>query len=133
MEGTVSGQVSSWKVSDYFENSIAIADKNKLKGLIPRNLFSLKDVYEKLGNNNDYQSTMYKLIDAAYRENDTLYILRAATTCLEPHLTEKDRNFKKADSLLKRMSRSGINKKGYIFHHSLFGKYWLELLSGKKL
>ena len=58
----------------YFQNSIAIAEKNKLRGLIPRNYYSLKDVYEKLGNHKEYRSTLYKLINADYKENDNSYI-----------------------------------------------------------
>ena len=57
----------------YFENAIAIAEKNKLKGIIPVSYHNLKNVYDYLGNLKEQRNSLIKLIDAAYKEHDTLY------------------------------------------------------------
>ena len=98
----------------YFQNSIAISEKNKLRGLIPRNYYSLKDVYEKLGNHKEYRSTLYKLINAAYKENDTSYI-EIAHFMFGTYLIEKEREFKLADSLLKKSLEISLIKKDTFF------------------
>ncbi|MCX6326779.1 MAG: histidine kinase [Bacteroidia bacterium] len=85
---------------DYFNNSIAIAKKNKLRGIIPRNYDRLKDVYDALGNLKEFRNTLYKLIDAASKENDTVY-LEIGYWRLGTSLTDKERDFSLADSLLK--------------------------------
>ncbi len=58
----------------YFENAIAIAEKNKLKKIIPASYYNLIEVYSNLGNLKEHRNALLKLIDAASRERDTMFI-----------------------------------------------------------
>jgi tetratricopeptide (TPR) repeat protein len=86
---------------DYFNNSIEIAKKYKLRGIIPQNYYRMKDVYDFLGNIKEYQNTLQKMIDASLIEKDTLN-LEMGYYHLGTSLTDKERDFKRADSLLRR-------------------------------
>jgi tetratricopeptide (TPR) repeat protein len=85
----------------YFENAISIAEKNKLKGIIPKSYLNLKNVYDYLGNLKEHRSNTVKLIEAAEKEHDTLF-LELGLESLGKSYVEQDRNFKLADSLLKK-------------------------------
>jgi tetratricopeptide (TPR) repeat protein len=86
---------------DYLTNSISLAKKNRLKGFIPNNYNGIADVYSALGNINEYQNTLQLLIDAAYNENDTIHI-ETGYFRLGSSFTDKERDFNRADSLLRR-------------------------------
>jgi tetratricopeptide (TPR) repeat protein len=97
-------RIGSFKESiDNFNNCIAVANRNKLKGIIPRTLYALKDVYDTmaLGNLKEYQGTLNQLIEASAKENDSIF-LTIGYYHLGTSLTEKNRNFKVADSLLRK-------------------------------
>jgi tetratricopeptide (TPR) repeat protein len=86
---------------EYFKKSIAIARDNGLKGIIPESYNRLKAVYEVLGDQKEYRNTLKILIDAAMEEQDTMY-LETGYYFLGSSMTEEVRDFKKADSLLRR-------------------------------
>jgi len=86
---------------DYYTNSITLARKNKIKGVIPRFYNNLANVYDAIGDNSKLQSTLQLLIDAAVSEKDTLFIIEG-TKRLGTSLTNKERDFKRADSLLRK-------------------------------
>jgi tetratricopeptide (TPR) repeat protein len=86
---------------DYFNNSITLARKKDLKGLIPRDYNGIADVYDALGNLREYRNNLQNVIEAAQKENDTLHI-KDGFFRLGSSLTNKERDFKLADSLLRR-------------------------------
>lgn len=100
---------------DYFNNSIAIARKNKLKGIIPVNFYWLKDVYDVLGNQKEYRNSLQMLIDAANEEKDTIF-MESGYYLLGTSLTNKERDFKRADSLLRRCLGLSLVKKDTSFN-----------------
>jgi tetratricopeptide (TPR) repeat protein len=96
---------------EYFNNSISLAKKNKIKGIVPRNLFYLKDVYDTLAlsDQKQYRLTLKLLIDEAKNENDTFFLLRG----LYFHgtsLTNKERDFIGADTLLHKCLQVSLTK-----------------------
>ena len=94
----------------YYENAISIAEKNKLKGIIPKSYLNLKNVYDYLGNLKEQTNNNVKLIDAAEKEHDTLFI-ELGLESLGKFYVEQDRNFKLADSLLKKCIEIAIIRK----------------------
>jgi two-component system LytT family sensor kinase len=86
---------------DYFKNSIVIAKENQIKGLITRNYSSLAEVYNNLRDTVNLRSSLKLLIEAAGKENDTLFLINGSYR-LGSSLTSPVRNFKQADSLLKK-------------------------------
>lgn len=86
---------------DYFNKSIELAEKNRLKGIIPLNFDGIANVYDAIGNQQEYRRTLQKMIDAALEENDTTQI-ETGYFRLGTSLTSKERNFNRADSLLRR-------------------------------
>ena len=86
---------------DYFNNSMAIARKNRLKGIIPKDYNGIADVYSSLGKIDEYRNTLKLVIESAIIENDTLQ-LEDGYFRLGSSYTSKDRDFNKADSLLRR-------------------------------
>jgi len=97
---------------DYFNNSITLAKKIKMKGIIPKNLYDLKNIYDSLALHDQkaYRSTLKMLIDAATLENDTAY-LEAGYYYLGTSMTEKVRDFNGADSLLNKCLEIALIKK----------------------
>jgi tetratricopeptide (TPR) repeat protein len=95
---------------EYFNNSITIARDNGLKGIIPENYNRLKAVYTALGDQKEYRNTLKILIDAAMEEQDTMY-LETGYYFLGSSFTEKERDFNKADSLLRRCLEIALIKK----------------------
>jgi len=95
---------------NYFEHSIELAQKNKLKGIIPMNYAMLAEVYSKLDKLKEYRTTLSSLIDAAYKEHDTLFVQIGITRLGRTYL-ERDRNFKMADSLNKKCLEIALARK----------------------
>jgi tetratricopeptide (TPR) repeat protein len=114
---------------DYFNNSIAIARKNSLKKIIPWNYNRLKDVYDALGNQVEYRNTLKLMIEAASDENDTL-ALETGYYRLGTSYTSKERDFKRADSLLRRSLELSLITKDTAFTalclSNLGWNYYLE-------
>jgi two-component system, LytTR family, sensor kinase len=86
---------------DYFNNSIDLARKNRLKGHIQKNYLGLADLYNAIGKLKESRIALQFMIDAALKENDTLYI-EAGYFRLGSSYTDKEHDFKKADSILRK-------------------------------
>ncbi|HUX96510.1 MAG TPA: histidine kinase [Bacteroidales bacterium] len=84
---------------DYFNSSIEIAKKLKLKGLVPWNYLSLADLYSAIGDVKQFQNSLYKLIEASQNDKDSAFLKRGYYL-LGTSYTEKVRDYHKADSLL---------------------------------
>ncbi len=103
---------------DYFNKSISLAEKNKIKGIIPKSYDNMKDVYSESALNNlkEYRNTLYKLISAAQKENDSLYLkmgyFRLGTSFSD---TIKDPDHRLADSLLRKCLELSLMQKDTFF------------------
>ena len=86
---------------DYFNKSNDLARKEHLKGYMLLNYSGMADVYKSLGNIKEYRKALQVLIDASVKERDTLN-LEWGLFYLGSSLTEGDRDFRKADSLLRK-------------------------------
>jgi tetratricopeptide (TPR) repeat protein len=98
----------------YFENAIAIAEKNRLKNIIPASYYNLQYVYMNLGNLKEQRNSILKLIDAASREQDTTF-LEIGLQGLGKTYIEDERNFKVADSLLRKCIEIARLKKDTLY------------------
>jgi tetratricopeptide (TPR) repeat protein len=95
---------------DNFNNSITLAKKNRIKGIIPINYNSMADVYDAIMDQNKYRSALQLLIEAATDEKDTLF-MEIGYWRLGTSLTSKERDFKRADSLLRKCLDLSLIKK----------------------
>ena len=84
---------------DYFNSSIDLAKKLKLKVLVPWNYLGLANLYSAIGDVKEYQNSLYKLIEASHNDKDSAF-LKMGYYLLGTSYTEKSRNYHKADSLL---------------------------------
>jgi len=103
----------------YYENSVSVAKKNKLKGLIPANYNMLYDVYDKLGNLKEARNTLNKLIVSAGNEKDTLNLemgyLRLGRTFARDSVDDKERDYNQSDSLLKKSLEISLKRQDTVF------------------
>jgi tetratricopeptide (TPR) repeat protein len=83
---------------DYFSSTIALAEKQRLRGFIPMGYRALANVYYTLGETKKYNKNLENLIEASHKENDTSY-LKTGYYLLGTSLTGENRNYRKADSL----------------------------------
>jgi len=86
---------------DYFTESINLARKSRIKGIIPPGYHGIANVYDALGNQPEYRNNLQIFINEAGSEKDT-FALASGLFRLGTSLTEKERDFKRADSLLKK-------------------------------
>ena len=98
----------------YFENAISIAEKNKLKGIIPASYFSLADVYTYLGDIKGQRNSLLKLIDAADKENNG-WLVEVGLENLGKSYIDMDRNFKLADSLFRQCIKVATQNKDTVY------------------
>jgi two-component system, LytTR family, sensor kinase len=84
---------------DYFNSCIEVAKKNKIKILVPWSYYSLYNLYSTIGDIKEMQSSLYKMIEAAANDKDTVF-MSIAYYRLGTSYTQKNRDYKKADSLL---------------------------------
>jgi tetratricopeptide (TPR) repeat protein len=98
----------------YFENAIAIAEKNKLKKIIPASYYNLIEVYVNLGNLKEQKNSLIKFIEESSIEHDTLFI-EIGLQNLGKIYIEQDRNFKRADSLLRKCIEIARLKKDTLY------------------
>jgi tetratricopeptide (TPR) repeat protein len=84
-----------------FTEGIIFAKKKHIKGIIPINYHGIADIYNALGNQKEYRNYLQQFINAADSENDTLS-METGYFRLGTSLTSEVRNFKMADSLLRR-------------------------------
>jgi tetratricopeptide (TPR) repeat protein len=91
---------------EYLGNVITISKKAGLKGLIPASYFAQADVYWSIDDLKERQRILAQMIDASFAENDsalaTLGYRLLGTTFCGDSATEAKRNFRKADSLLRK-------------------------------
>jgi two-component system, LytTR family, sensor kinase len=85
---------------DYFNSSIEIAKKQKMKLLVPWNYLGLATLYANIGDIKELQNSLNRLIDAAIKDKDTVF-LQIGLHRLGVTYIEKVRNYHYADSLLK--------------------------------
>jgi tetratricopeptide (TPR) repeat protein len=83
---------------DYFNNTIILAEKHHLTGIIPLAYRALSNVYYTMGNTRGYNKNLLLMIEAARKENDTSF-LKSGYYFLGTSLTGENRNYRKADSL----------------------------------
>jgi tetratricopeptide (TPR) repeat protein len=95
---------------DYFRKSLELSEKYKLKGILPVTYDKMKSVYDALGNLKEFRNTIVKLINAALSENDTL-MLENGYYLLGTSLTNEERDFQAADSLLKKCYELALIRK----------------------
>jgi len=86
---------------DYFKSCIEIATKNKIKILVPWSYLSLSILYSTIGDIKEMQSSLYNMIEAAAKDKDTVF-MSIGYYRLGTSYTERNRDYKKADSLLKK-------------------------------
>jgi tetratricopeptide (TPR) repeat protein len=86
---------------EYYENSIDLARKNKMKGIIQKCYEGESSTYSAIKDTKGYQQALQKMINAANAEDDSLSSARG-NYLLGSSLTNEFRNFKRADSLLKK-------------------------------
>jgi tetratricopeptide (TPR) repeat protein len=84
-----------------FNASINLAQKHKLKGIIPMCYRGQANVYNAAEDLNGYRKNLSLMADAGYAEGDTTAVMEALML-LGTSLTDKQRDFRKADSLLRR-------------------------------
>jgi tetratricopeptide (TPR) repeat protein len=91
---------------NYFNNALNLAKKNRIKGIIPGNYAGIGTVYRSLGKLKEEREALQLSIDAAFSENDTLHIengyFRLGSSFLRDSSTDKDRDFNRGDSILRR-------------------------------
>jgi tetratricopeptide (TPR) repeat protein len=107
---------------NFFNESISVAHKEKLKGIIAGDYLGIAYVYNALKKLPEYQEFLKKSMNSAKSDKDTANLLmsyfRYGTS-----LTEIDKNFKKADSLLRKCVELSALKKDTLF----FGLAWANL------
>jgi tetratricopeptide (TPR) repeat protein len=86
---------------DYYTNTINIAEKNRLKGFIPKSYYGMAIVYDALADQKQYRLNLTQVIIAAISEKDTASMKQAYFN-LGSSYTNKERDFKAADSLLRK-------------------------------
>jgi tetratricopeptide (TPR) repeat protein len=91
---------------EYFNNAITIAEKEKIRGLIPSVYIGMSNVYMTLGDIEDQRRNLQLMIDAAYEERDSSSVRRGfqmlGYTYLGDTTTSERRNFRMADSLVRK-------------------------------
>jgi len=91
---------------EHYQKAIIVANKEKLKGIIPGSYNGLAGVYNTIGDLSGYRNNLRAMTDAGFEENDTRSAARAlyllGTSFCGDSATAQKRNYRKADSLLKR-------------------------------
>ncbi|MDD3052649.1 MAG: hypothetical protein PHR06_16130, partial [Candidatus Cloacimonetes bacterium] len=109
---------------DYFNESISIAKKNKLKGIIPKNYHGLADIYNTLGNQPEYRKNLKYFAETAEKENDTIN-MKIGIWWLGSSYTNPEYDHRLADSLLRKcLELSLINNDTSFISRSLLNLGW---------
>jgi len=100
----------------WFEKSIELARKEKLKGILPRTYYRMATVYDSSALNklNDYRGSLEKAITAATSEKDTVFLI-ISTWTLGSSLTGYEPDYKRADSLLRKCMHLSFLRKDTLF------------------
>jgi two-component system, LytTR family, sensor kinase len=99
---------------DYFNNAMIQARKNNMKGFIPKNYYDLAILYNTMGKLDEFRNTLKLLINSAVAEKDTFYI-ETGYFRLGTSYTDLARDFRRADSLLKKSLDLALKKKDTVF------------------
>jgi tetratricopeptide (TPR) repeat protein len=107
-----------------YQKSIQLAKQQGIKGMIASCYYGAANIFIKVGDLNSYRENLRLMIDAAQNENDTLNIqeglLRLGTS-----LTDKNPDFRQADSLLRKCIQiSMIRKDKYYAGFALTSLGW---------
>jgi tetratricopeptide (TPR) repeat protein len=100
---------------EHYEKGIALSKKEGLKGIIPKSYSGQADVYITVGDTAKYQQNLRLMIDAGIAENDSAsaaigcYVL--GTWICGDSAIAKRRNFKQADSLLRKSLTISLTRK----------------------
>ena len=86
---------------EYYNRLIDFAGKEKLRGMIPKAYAGIASAGTETGNIAEYRNNLQLMIDASLSENDSVS-LNIGLSRLGTHMTEPPRDFRKADSLLKK-------------------------------
>ena len=95
---------------DHFNNAIKLSEKEGLKQLIPRGYQGLANAYNTVGDIDGYRRNLEFMIDAGIEVKDTNSIL-AGYISYGSSLSDRNRNFVKADSLLRLAFEIALIKK----------------------
>ena len=94
---------------EYYDNSIEISRKEKLKGMIPKVLLAKASVFRSIGDLSGYSRNLQAAIDEAFTEGDSVLAAEGYSKLGTLYCGEFDtsavRDFRKADSLLKQSVR----------------------------
>ncbi|HUV01243.1 MAG TPA: histidine kinase [Bacteroidales bacterium] len=96
---------------NYFEKSIELSKREKLRGIIPTSYDGESKIYRKVGDLKGYRQSLQMMIDAAFAENDTSHLEAGFSRLGTSFTDEKDRYFRQADSLLRRSLEISLIKK----------------------
>jgi len=83
---------------DQFKNTIALAEKEHLKGYAPLGYRAIANVYFTMGKTRDYNKSLLDFIKASKKDSDTTS-LKIGYYLLGTSFTGENRNYRKADSL----------------------------------
>lgn len=113
-------RIGSFKESiECLDKAKDIAEKQDLKGIIPRCYLIQSTVYDNLGDITNFRKNLENMIKAGYRERDTIsvtngYYLLGTSFCGDSATSIK-RNFLKADSLLRESLKISLPRKDSTF------------------
>jgi two-component system, LytTR family, sensor kinase len=99
---------------DYYQNSIALARKSRIKGYIRKNYDGIADVYEAIGNQKEYRNTLQLLINESFDENDSAG-LESGYFRLGTSFTNPESNYNAADSILRKCYKIALIRKDTAF------------------
>ncbi len=100
---------------EYFGKTITLSTKENLKGIIPESYQGLANLNSTIGDINSLRKNLLLMIEAAYSENDSLSVeagyYRLGTEYCGIDPTDKKRNFRMADSFLKKCLEISVIRK----------------------
>jgi tetratricopeptide (TPR) repeat protein/two-component sensor histidine kinase len=109
---------------DYYNNAIKLSEKEGFKLLIPRAYDGLAKVYNTVGDIDGYRRNLELMIDAGIKGKDTSSMLSGYIT-YGSSLSDRNRNFIKADSLLSLAFKiASIKKDTTAILYSLSNRGW---------
>lgn len=99
---------------DYFGNAVTLSEKKELSGIIPKSYLGQAYVFNAINDLNGYRKALEMMIYASLAENDSVSaqdgFLKLGTS-----LTDMDRDFRKADSLLRRCLEISLIRRDTFF------------------
>jgi len=128
--GKYYSRTRSYKESlEYLGNAIALAKKEKIRGVIPTGYYGQALVYISIGDLKARRESFRMMIEAGFMEGDSSIVSRGyhllGTTFCGDTITSDWRNFRKADSLLKKgIAISLIRKDTFFLANSMANIGW---------